>query len=92
MTSNPEETIKKVVHRELEGEIVSTSGKKTVKVRVDTKKLHSKYRKLFTTSKKYAAHDEKGIAFIGDTVVIQECRPISKTKRFFVKQVVKKAE
>ena len=92
MTSTTEETTKKVNHRELEGEVVSASSQKTVTVRVDTKKLHPKYRKLFATSKKYSAHDENGIASVGDTVVIQECRPISKTKRAFVKKVVKKAE
>ncbi len=87
-----EETTKKVIHRQFEGEVVAVSGEKTVKVRIDTRKLHSKYRKLYTTSKNYAVHDEKGIAKVGDLVVVQECRPISKTKKWFVKQVVKKSE
>lgn len=78
-------------YREFEGTVVKASGEKTVAVLVETTKMHSKYRKQYTTSKKYAAHDEKALAAIGDTVRIRECRPMSKTKRWRVIDVVKKA-
>ncbi len=57
---------------------------KTVVVSVDRLKEHPKYHKRFKVSKKYKAHDEKGEYKAGDTVVIEECRPLSRDKRWKV--------
>lgn len=74
----------KTTRRRLEGTVVSDKMEKTVVVRVDRVKTHSKYRKQYTTSKRYKAHDEKGASKTGDKVVIEETRPYSKEKRWRV--------
>lgn len=79
------------VHREFEGRVVSAKEQKTIHVLIETKKKHEKYMKQYTTSKKYAVHDEKGEAAIGDLVRIEECRPYSRTKRWRLVSVVTKA-
>lgn len=68
----------------LEGVVVSDRMQKTVVVRVDRRAKHPRYRKYITISKRYNAHDEEGHIRIGDRVVIQEVRPLSKTKRWVV--------
>lgn len=77
------------MHRRFEGEVVKISGEKTVSVLVKTRKMHSKYQKQYTESKKYAVHDEKNAAAVGDAVVFEECRPLSKNKRWRLVSVVK---
>ncbi len=77
--------------RELVGKVVSDANDKTVTVLVETYKNANLYGKRVKYSKKYAAHDENGIASKGDTVRIVSCRPISKTKHFRVVEVVEKA-
>ena len=66
---------------ELVGKVISTANDKTITVLVETAKKHPLYNKRVKYSKKYAAHDEKNIAKIGDTVRIRMTKPISKTKR-----------
>lgn len=83
------ETKTEVSKREFEGQVVSAVMKKTVIVRVDRMKLNQKYNKSYKVSKKYAVHDEKGEAKLGDKVVFAECRPLSKTKKWRLVQVVK---
>jgi small subunit ribosomal protein S17 len=80
---------KKSIHRQFEGEVVSVREDKTIHVLVKTIKMHQKYKKQYTTSKKYAVHDEKNDAKLGDLVVFQECRPLSKTKRWRLVKIVK---
>ena len=70
--------------RVLIGTVVSNKMDKSVTVRVDRRVRHPLYKKFMTQSKKIAAHDETNALEIGDTVRIQECRPISKSKRFEV--------
>ena len=82
---------KKVTRRQFEGVVVSASGQKTLQVLVKTVKMHPKYKKQYTTSRKYPVHYEKTGASVGDTVKFQECRPISKTKRWRLLEVVKKS-
>ncbi len=65
-----------------EGTVVSTKMAKTVTVRVDRKKMHPKYKKYFAVSKKYKVHCENPEIKKGDKVVFEECRPISKDKRW----------
>ena len=77
--------------KELVGKVVSDSTDKTITVLVETYKVHPKYHKRVRSSKKYHVHDEKNIAKVGDTVRIAETKPISKTKHFYLKEIVKKA-
>ena len=77
--------------RELVGKVVSNACDKTITVLVETYKTDKKYGKRVKYSKKYAAHDEKNEAVVGDTVRIVETRPLSKTKRYRLVEVVEKA-
>jgi small subunit ribosomal protein S17 len=70
--------------RVLQGVVVSDVGDKTVVVRVERRVMHPVYKKFITRSKKYAAHDETNRFKTGDTVRIEESRPISKRKRWVV--------
>lgn len=77
--------------KSITGVVSSNKTDKTIVVTVREKKTHPLYRKQYTTSKKFMAHDEKNAANIGDTVVIVETKPISKRKRFTLEKVVEKA-
>ena len=77
--------------QELVGKVVSDKCDKTITVLVETYKKDRLYGKRVKYSKKYAAHDEKNEAKVGDTVRIAEVRPLSKTKRFRLVEVVEKA-
>ncbi len=77
--------------RELVGKVVSATNNKTITVLVETYKNDKLYKKRVKSSKKYAAHDEKNEAKVGDVVRIAEVRPLSKTKRFRLVQIVEKA-
>lgn len=70
--------------RVLTGVVVSDKADKTVIVRVERRVMHPVYKKFITRSKKYAAHDETNACKAGDSVRIEECRPMSKTKRWVV--------
>ena len=77
--------------RTLTGRIVSDKMNKTVTVLVERRVKHPLYGKIMTRSRKYHAHDEKGEFKMGDVVIIEECRPISKTKAWRVATLVEKA-
>ena len=70
--------------RVLEGEVVSDKMDKTVTVLVERRYMHPVYKKFVRTSSKFAAHDENNMFKMGDKVAIEECRPISKRKRWTV--------
>ena len=70
--------------RKLQGTIVSDKMPKTVVVKVERIKKHPKYKRRYKVSKKYKAHVEEGDFKIGDKVVIEECRPFSKDKKWRV--------
>ena len=70
--------------RVLQGRVVSDKMDKTVVVEVTRRVLHPRYRKYVNRSKKYKAHDEANEWKLGDTVLIQESRPLSRTKRWVV--------
>ena len=70
--------------QQLVGTVVSDKMMKTVVVKVDIRKRHAKYQKAFTISKKFKAHVESGEYHVGDKVVIESIRPISKEKKFKV--------
>lgn len=76
---------------ELQGKVVSASNNKTITVLVETYTKDKLYGKRAKYSKKYAAHDEKNEASVGDTVRIAETRPLSKTKHYRLVEVTQKA-
>ena len=74
------------------GQVVSTKMNKTIVVEVSMRKSHGLYRRVVSKSKKFYAHDENGTARVGDFVEIEETRPMSKLKRWRLKNVVQKAK
>jgi small subunit ribosomal protein S17 len=74
--------------RRLTGTVVSDKMDKTVVVSVLRVRKNSKYEKQFTTNKKFKAHDEKNVYHVGDKVVIEETRPLSKDKNWRVVEKV----
>ena len=73
------------------GVVTSVSGAKTIVVTITERKRHPKYGKMMTMSKTLHCHDEIGCG-LGDTVRVMETRPISKTKRWRVVEIVEKAK
>ncbi|TCJ12360.1 30S ribosomal protein S17 [Parasulfuritortus cantonensis] len=78
--------------RSLTGKVVSDKMNKTVTVLVERRAKHPLYGKVIRLSKKYHAHDEENACNEGDTVVIEECRPLSKSKTWKVVRVVEQAK
>lgn len=76
--------------RVLEGVVIPSKMAKTIVVEVRRKKLHPVVKKQIEVRKKYHVDDPDGLASVGDTVEIAECRPISATKHFRLVRVVKK--
>ena len=72
----------------LVGKVVSAKNDKTITVLVETYRNDPLYHKRVKYSKKYAAHDEKNIAKVGDTVRLIGTRPLSKTKRYVLDKVL----
>lgn len=64
------------------GIVTSTKMQKTIVVTIETYKTHPKYKKRYKSSSKFYAHDENGVAKVGDTVTIRETRPLSRLKRW----------
>ena len=79
------------VKRELIGVVVSDKADKTITVKVETYKKNPIYNKRVKYSKKYAAHDENNTAKVGDKVRLVATRPLSKTKRYELAEVIEKA-
>ena len=77
--------------KERVGVVVSDKMDKTITVKCDWVGHHSVYKKLMRRATKFKAHDEKNSAKTGDTVKIRETRPLSKTKRWTLVEIVKKA-
>src|SRR5271169_4312291 len=73
------------------GEVVSNKMTKTIVVRVERRFPHQKFKKIVTSYKKFYAHDEKAEAKVGDTVRIEESRPLSKLKRWKLVEIVERA-
>ncbi|HEX7569776.1 MAG TPA: 30S ribosomal protein S17 [Verrucomicrobiae bacterium] len=74
------------------GEVVSNKMTKTIVVRVERRFPHPQYKKIVTSYKKFYVHDEKSEAKPGDTVRIEESRPLSKLKRWTLIEVVERSE
>ena len=73
------------------GTVVSTKMNKTIVVEVRRRMTHRLYRRVVTRRKKFYAHDERGVARLGDQVRIVECRPLSKSKRWRLATVIRQA-
>ena len=77
--------------REIIGVVVSDKADKTITVKVETYKMNPIYKKRVKYSKKYAAHDENNQAHVGDKVRLVMTRPLSKTKRYELVEIIEKA-
>ena len=86
------EQAKRGTKKEREGVVLSNKMTKTVVVAVTRQVKHAQYGKFVRKTKKYVAHDASGACNVGDLVRIMETRPLSKTKRWKVEEVIRKAE
>jgi small subunit ribosomal protein S17 len=77
-------------HKILIGKVTSNKMKKTIVVEVTRQKAHPLYGRVISIRKKFYAHDEKNDAHIGDVVRIEESRPLSRLKRWTLKEIVRK--
>lgn len=75
-----------------QGVVVSDRADKSITVRIDIARRHRRYEKIVRTSSTLHAHDEQNDAHLGDTVVVRESRPLSRTKRWRLVQVVERAQ
>jgi small subunit ribosomal protein S17 len=80
------------VQKVRQGVVVSDRADKTITVRIDTARRHRRYQKIVRTSRTLHAHDERNDAHVGDTVIVRESRPLSRTKRWRLIQVVERAQ
>jgi small subunit ribosomal protein S17 len=79
------------MRRQLVGMVLSNKMDKTVTVRVERTVMHPVYKKFIRRRAKFAAHDDQNACSIGDRVLITESRPLSKSKRWRVSQIIEKA-
>ena len=75
----------------LQGIVTSDKRDKTITVSITNRETHPLYRKQFTKTRKYTAHDEKNEARLGDKVEIAACRPLSKTKAYTLVKVLERS-
>jgi len=75
------------IYRQFSGSVVSAAMNKTAVISVSRTIRHKTYKKQYQISKKYKVHDEKNECQVGDKVIFEECRPLSKDKRW---RIVKK--
>jgi small subunit ribosomal protein S17 len=80
------------LQKERAGVVVSARMQKTVVVSVERTVLHPKYKKILRRRTRVKAHDERGQCHVGDRVLIVECRPLSRDKRWRVSEVIERAE
>ncbi len=74
-----------------QGIVVSDKADKTITVRINVARRHRRYEKIVRTSQTFHAHDERNDAHTGDTVIIRESRPLSRTKRWRLVDVIERA-
>ncbi len=75
-----------------QGIVISDKGAKTITVRIDTARRHKRYHKILRSSTTLHVHDESNDAHAGDTVRVQECRPMSRLKRWRLLEVLERAK
>jgi small subunit ribosomal protein S17 len=73
------------------GIVISDKMEKTIVIKVENYDSHSVYSKIITKTKKYLVHDTNEIANIGDKVIVKECRPLSKRKRWVLERIISKS-
>jgi small subunit ribosomal protein S17 len=78
--------------RERQGVVVSDRMEKTIVVQVSAVKPHSEYGKVIRSTSRLKAHDDENQARVGDTVLVRECRPLSKDKTWRLVKVLARAE
>src|SRR5262249_194880 len=83
-------TAQSMARKEIVGEGVSNKMQKTIGVEVVRKKSHKLYGRVVSKAKKFYAHDERNEAHVGDVVRLEETRPLSKLKRWRLKEVLRK--
>ncbi len=91
-TKSAPETSARGTRKERQGEVISNKMTKTIVVKVDRRYPHPRFKKVVTSFTKFYAHDEKSEAKVGDMVLIEETRPLSKLKRWRLTQVVVRGE
>lgn len=85
--------VKKTVRKTTKvGVVLTNEANKSVVVKVENLVMHPLYRKFTRTSSKFMAHDEENTCNRGDRVLIEECRPLSKRKRWRVRHVIERAQ
>ena len=87
-----EETTKRGAQQVKTGVVVSNAMDKTIVVRVERTYKHPLYQRYLKKSKKFTAHDEQNECNVGDVISIVSCRPLSKRKRWRLREIVKRAE
>jgi small subunit ribosomal protein S17 len=87
----PEQQAQQSRRNEKVGNVVSTKMQKTIVVEVEMRKAHPKYKRVIKSSKRFYAHDEENSAHVGDVVRIRETRPLSKLKRWQLKEVIRRS-
>jgi small subunit ribosomal protein S17 len=75
----------------IQGVVTSVKNQKSITITVHETKTHPLYKKRYSETKKYSAHDDKSEAKLGDKVIIEACKPLSATKHFTLKAIVKRA-
>lgn len=81
-----------IKQRERQGVVVSDKMDKTIVVQVTAVKPHAQYKKIVRRTARLKAHDEKNEARVGDTVLVRECRPLSRDKTWRLIKVLERAE
>ena len=81
----------KTIKASKQGIVVKLSGEKTIKVEVKSYQTHAKYKKQFMRTKNFLVHDEKSAAKVGDAVIIEQSRPVSKRKSWALSSIEKAA-
>jgi small subunit ribosomal protein S17 len=92
VTATPAREHQPGVQKVRQGIVVSDKADKTITVRIDTARRHRRYEKIVRTSRTLHAHDERNDANLGDTVIVREARPLSRTKRWRLVEVVERAK
>ena len=84
--------IKRNLRKERIGEVVSNKMNKTIVIAVKTKMKHPMYGKFVNKTSKFYAHDEENTCGVGDTIRIMETRPLSKTKKWRLVEIIERAK
>lgn len=86
------ETVKESRKSAKVGVVTSSAADKTIVVKVENFVMHPLYRRFVRTSTKFMAHDEENSCNVGDRVLIEECRPLSRRKRWRLRKIVERAQ